>query len=89
MNVRAIDGDVARKIWYQFKRRGIEIPFPMSDKLLNDMMAVVSHQRRLPPQDDEIERRVGDLKDSDFCTRILVDADGQALLQDAELRRWP
>ncbi len=54
MNVRAIDGDVARMIWYQFKRRGIEIPFPMSDKLLNDMMAVVSHQRRLPPQDDEI-----------------------------------
>lgn len=83
----AIDGDVARKIWYQFKRRGIEIPFPMSDKLLNDMMAVVSHQRKLPPQDDETERRVGDLKDSDFCTRILVDADGQALLQDAELRQ--
>ncbi|HBZ54313.1 MAG TPA: hypothetical protein DEO88_02815, partial [Syntrophobacteraceae bacterium] len=84
---QAIDGDVARKIWYQFKRRGIEIPFPMSDKLLNDMMAVVSHQRRLPPEDDEIERRVGDLKESDFYTRILVDADGQALLQDGELRQ--
>jgi CRP-like cAMP-binding protein len=48
---------------------------------------VVSHQRKLPPQDDETERRVGELKDSDFCTRILVDADGQALLQDAELRQ--
>ena len=44
-----IEGDVGRLIWYKFKRRGIEIPFPMSDELLNDFMAVVYNQRRLPP----------------------------------------
>ena len=37
-----IEGHVARMIWYQFKRRGIEIPFPMSDRLLDDFMTVVS-----------------------------------------------
>ena len=44
-----VEGDVMRMIWYQFKRRGIEIPFPMSDKLLNDFMEVVDHQRQMPP----------------------------------------
>lgn len=84
---QSIEGDVSRMIWYQFKRRGIDIPFPMSDKLLDDLLAVVSHQRRLPPQDDEIQRRVNDLKASDFCSRILVDANDQPLLQDPDLRQ--
>ena len=51
-----INGHVCRHIWYKFKRRGIEIPFPMSDKLLNDFMAVVHHQRDLPPEDAERRR---------------------------------
>ena len=82
-----IEGHVARMIWYQFKRRGIEIPFPMSDRLLDDFMTVVSQQRRLPLADDEIARCIADLKTSDFCTRTLVDADGKPLLQDDDLRQ--
>jgi small-conductance mechanosensitive channel/CRP-like cAMP-binding protein len=84
---QTIDGDVARMIWYQFKRSGIEIPFPMSDKLLNDLMTVVSHQRRLVPEDEEIARRIADFKASDFCTRILVDDRGNPLLHDEDLRQ--
>ncbi|MBZ0269960.1 mechanosensitive ion channel family protein, partial [bacterium] len=41
---RAVEGEVARHIWYRFRRKGIEIPFPMSDQLLNDFMAVVYNQ---------------------------------------------
>jgi len=84
---QSIDGHVARMIWYQFKRRGIEIPFPMSDRLLDDFMTVVAQQRRLPPEDDELARCIADLKTSDFCTRTLVDADGKPLLQDEDLRQ--
>jgi small-conductance mechanosensitive channel/CRP-like cAMP-binding protein len=84
---QTIDGNVARMIWYQFKRRGIEIPFPMSDKLLNDLMTVVSHQRRLVPEGEEIARRIADFKASDFCTRVLVDAEGKPLLHDEDLRQ--
>ena len=82
-----IEGNVARMIWYQFKRRGIEIPFPMSDRLLDDFMTVVSQQRRLPVEDDEITRRITDLKRSDFWTRTLVDAAGKPLLQDEDLHQ--
>jgi small-conductance mechanosensitive channel/CRP-like cAMP-binding protein len=82
-----IDGEVNRMIWYQFKRRGIEIPFPMSDKLLNDFMAVVYNQRRLEPEDRELAARVDDLLGSDLCTKLVVDAEGRPLLDREALSR--
>ncbi len=82
-----IDGDVNRMIWYQFKRRGIEIPFPMSDKLLNDFMAVVYNQRRLPPTGEDLEGIVEDLWRSDLCRTLVVDADGTPLLSRENLAR--
>ena len=81
-----IEGDVARMVWYKFKRRGIEIPFPMSDKLLNDFMEVVNHQRTQPPEERELDRRVNDLMRSEFMSRILVDAAGAPLVTRDELR---
>lgn len=65
----AVEGEVARRIWYRFKRKGIEIPFPMSDQLLNDFMAVVYNQRRLPPEAADVERMVRLLRGSDFLVR--------------------
>lgn len=82
-----IDGDVNRMIWYQFKRRGIEIPFPMSDKLLNDFMTVVNGQRRLEPEDRELAARLDDLLGSDLCTRLVVDGGGRPLLDREALAR--
>jgi small-conductance mechanosensitive channel/CRP-like cAMP-binding protein len=82
-----IEGDVKRLIWYQFKRRGIEIPFPMSDKLLNDFMDVVATQRDRPPDREKVDSAVSDLLKSDFCRTLCVDADGHALLGSEELRR--
>jgi len=81
-----IDGDVGRMIWYQFKRRGIEIPFPMSDKLLNDFMAVVYRQRRMAPDKKELETLVEDLAAGDLLTTFLIDKDGNPLLRKEELR---
>lgn len=81
-----VQGDVQRMIWYQFKRRGIEIPFPMSDKLLNDFMEVVYTQRRLPPDERELDRRAADFARSDFCAKLLTNADGRALLTPDEVR---
>lgn len=75
-----VDGDVGRMIWYEFKRRGIEIPFPMSDKLLNDFMAVVYRQRKLPPEDGELERRGRILAASELFSKVLVDREGKPLL---------
>jgi len=80
-----VDGEVGRLIWYQFKRRGIEIPFPMSDKLLNDFMAVVYRQRRMPPEQQEVHQLTDDLMQSDFGRRIFVDGKGVPLLTHEEL----
>jgi len=77
--------DVQCRIWYQFKRRGIEIPFPMSDKLLNDFMEVVNHQRQLQPEDKQIAQYIADLRRSDFCRKLLLDAEGTSLVSDEEL----
>ena len=79
-----LEGDVNRMIWYQFKRRGIEIPFPMSDKLLNDFMAVVYNQRRLAPEQSALDAVARDLRESDFGTRFCVDAEGAALLTETD-----
>ncbi len=66
-----VDGQVSRHIWYQFKRAGIEIPFPMSDKLLNDFMAVVYNQRQLDPEPDALASVVRDLMASDLHNDVL------------------
>jgi len=81
-----IDGDVSRMIWYEFKRRGIEIPFPMSDKLLNDFMAVVYRQRKLPPEDGELSRRAQVLARSELITEFLMDREENPLLGDDEIQ---
>ncbi len=81
-----IISDVQSRVWYQFKRQGIEIPFPMSDKLLNDFMEVVHHQRTLPPEEKHIDQHIAQLHQSDFCRKLLIDAEGQPLVTDEELR---
>lgn len=80
-----VNGEVQRMIWYKFKRRGIEIPFPMSDKLLNDFMDVVYTQRRLESDDRELHRRVDLILASDFGTRLIVDETGHRLATREEL----
>lgn len=81
-----IDGEVNRMIWYQFKRHGIEIPFPMSDVLLNDFMAVVYNQRRIPPSEKQLDDVVADLRGSKLVSELVVDAEGAPLLDDGDLR---
>jgi small-conductance mechanosensitive channel/CRP-like cAMP-binding protein len=80
-----INGEVNRVIWYQFKRRGIEIPFPMSDKLLNDFMAVVYNQRKLPPTVEDNSSVVHDLLTSDLVTKLVLDQERNPLLTLVDL----
>ena len=83
-----IEGEVGRLIWYKFKRRGIEIPFPMSDELLNDFMAVVYNQRRIPPAEEDVENMVRILRSSRFLTKSAEEKDAlpEPLLSDEAIR---
>jgi len=75
-----IDGQVCRHIWYKFKRRGIEIPFPMSDKLLNDFMTVVYQQRKLATDDQDVAAIAHQLAASQLGEMLPLDAADYARL---------
>jgi small-conductance mechanosensitive channel/CRP-like cAMP-binding protein len=82
----AIDGEVNRMIWYKFKRAGIEIPFPMSDQLLNDYLMLVNNQMKLDPKDKEIAFITDALLNSDLVEKLVVDGNGAPLLTRDDLQ---
>ncbi len=80
--------DVRRHVWYQFRRRGIQIPYPVTDQVLNDFM-----QRAIAPappsaSDPETQRLAAGLMQSDFARKVLVDPEGQPLVPAADLAAW-
>ncbi len=81
-----IEGHVMRMIWYKFTRRGIEIPFPMSGRLLGNFLEAVHAQHFEKPLASEIEGIVDDLLGSDFGHKLLAGPDGRCLLSRDELK---
>jgi len=81
-----IEGDVNRMIWYRFQRAGIEIPFPMSDQLLNDYLMLVGNRMKLDPKEEEISSITGALLESDLALKLVVDAAGQPILTLQDLQ---
>ncbi len=82
----SIEGDVMRMIWYKFNRRGIEIPFPMSGRLLSNFMEAVHAQKFEKPLASEIERNVDDMLRCDFGRKLLANSEGVCILNRDELR---
>lgn len=83
-----VQGDVRRHIWYQFRRAGIQIPYPVTDQVLNDFMqrAVVPP---LPAAEHPAPPRPGAaLLRSDFATKVLAGPDGRLLVPEHELAEW-
>ena len=80
--------DVRRHIWYQFRRRGIQIPYPVTDQVMNDFMerAVVPASR--PATDPGVRRRASGLLESDFARKVLTGADGKKLVAEEALAEW-
>jgi CRP-like cAMP-binding protein len=81
-----IEGHVMRMIWYKFNRRGIEIPFPMSGRLLDNFMQAVHAQRFEKPLASEIERSADDLLRSDFGRKLMAGPEGVCMLSRDELK---
>ena len=82
--------NVRRHIWYQFRRRGIQIPYPVTDQVLNDFMerAIVPAPRPGPGADLDARRRAAGLLESDFARKVLTGADGRKLVDEEELAEW-
>jgi small-conductance mechanosensitive channel/CRP-like cAMP-binding protein len=81
-----VEGHVMRMIWYKFTRRGIEIPFPMSGRLLGNFLEAVHAQKFEKPLASEIERCVDDLVRSDFGRKLMAGPDGVCMLSRDELK---
>jgi len=82
----ALKGNVLRMVWHQFQRRGIEIPFPLSSRMLSEFLQAAHGDRFERPLASEIERNVEDLIRNDFGGTLLADAQGLCTLTRDELR---
>jgi small-conductance mechanosensitive channel/CRP-like cAMP-binding protein len=80
--------EVRRHIWYQFRRRGIQIPYPVTDQVLNDFMERAIVPASSPAEDPEAKRRAAGLLQSDFARKVLQGADGKLLVSEEDLLAW-
>ncbi|MDY0144802.1 MAG: mechanosensitive ion channel family protein [Kiritimatiellia bacterium] len=84
----SIRAEVRRHIWYQFRRASIQIPYPVTDQVLNDFMQCAV-MPPLPTAEQPAPPRPGAaLLRSDFATKVLADSDGHLLIPEHELAEW-
>lgn len=81
-------GEVRRHVWYQFRRAGIGIPYPVTDQVLNDFMERAIVPAAPPAEDPEAQRRAAGLMQSDFARQVLTGADGHLLVPAEDLAAW-
>ncbi len=79
-----IKAAVGRNIWYKFKRRNIEIPVPLSDKV-KEVLAGLDRTEKTHASEKERERTARDLLKSNFLKYQEGEQKGQLLVSEEEL----
>jgi CRP-like cAMP-binding protein len=79
--------DVGRLIWYKFKRRNIEIPIPVSDKL-GEVIQSFGPKDVMTSVHAEAERNFQDLMHSSFLRYQEGDKRGELLVPEDEIRAF-
>jgi len=82
-------GKAGRLIWYKFRRAGIEIPVPLSDKVQHvfKYMAQVKKEE-VPEQQQEKERKFQSLIHSSFLRYPEGERSGKLIVSEDEIRKW-
>jgi small-conductance mechanosensitive channel/CRP-like cAMP-binding protein len=83
-----IQAEVRRYIWYQFRRAGIQIPYPVSDQVLNQFMERAIVPATPATESADAQRRAQGLLQSDFAHQVLEDDKGNLLIPEEELSAW-
>jgi len=83
-----IQAEVRRYIWYQFRRAGIQIPYPVSDQVLNQFMERAIIPATPTTESADAQRRAQGLLQSDFAHQVLEDDKGNLLIPEEELSAW-
>jgi CRP-like cAMP-binding protein len=79
--------DVGRLIWYKFKRRNIEIPIPVSDKL-SEMIQSFGPKEIIPAVHTEAEKNFQVLMRSSFLRYQEGEKKGDFLIPEQEIRAF-
>jgi small-conductance mechanosensitive channel/CRP-like cAMP-binding protein len=79
--------EVGRLIWYKFKRRNIEIPIPVSEKI-GEVMRSIQTQGALSGVPSETERNFQDLMKSSFLRYQEGEKKGELLVPEEEIRAF-
>ncbi len=77
--------NVGRLIWYKFKRRKIDIPIPVSDKLA-EVLKSVGGKPEIPEVIEEKDRNFFDLMKSSFLRHQEGEKKGSLLVSEDEIR---
>jgi small-conductance mechanosensitive channel/CRP-like cAMP-binding protein len=80
-----INGDVARHIWYKFRRRGIEIPVELAERV-KDVVGAVRPPEKENAQALELERTTEDLLHSGLLRYAEGEKAGELIVTADEVR---
>jgi len=65
-------GAINESVWYKFKRKGIEIPFPMSGKLMENVLLAAAQINQVTPRvSEDADNILVDLFKSDFVRKLI------------------
>jgi small-conductance mechanosensitive channel/CRP-like cAMP-binding protein len=81
----AISGEVARLIWYKFKRNGIEIPIALAERV-KDVIQAVAAKKGIEPGAEEKERNYENLLNSSLLRYQEGEKAGELLVSPDEVR---
>jgi len=79
-------GEVGRIIWYKFRRKGIQIPFPLSDKV-QDVFKNISRAKTQPISVNEEEVRFQALLRSSFFRYPKGKHEGKLIVSEDEIKK--
>jgi CRP-like cAMP-binding protein len=79
--------EVGRKIWYKFKRRGIDIPIPLSDKL-GQVLFSVDSEKKSGEREARMNRNFSDLIKSNFLRYHEGEREGEFLVSEDDMREF-
>jgi small-conductance mechanosensitive channel/CRP-like cAMP-binding protein len=80
-----INGDVARLIWYKFKRNDIEIPVALAERV-KDVIQAVEIKKGIKAEEEEIERTYADLLNSTLLRYEEGEKAGELVVAPEEVR---
>ncbi|MDH7512308.1 MAG: mechanosensitive ion channel family protein [Clostridiales bacterium] len=81
-----ITGDVARHIWYKFRRLNVEIPVALAERV-RDIVQTVKLEEKVAAQEEETERTFADLLHSSLLRYPEGEKAGELIVSEEDVRQ--